>query len=1221
MDDQAKTKQQLIDELTELRQWVSKIEAGYPVTNTYETRRAEEALRKSEERLELALKGADLGMWDYNIQTGEGVINARRAEMVGYSLEETEPSLTWWGSQVHPDDLQRVRKAFNAHVKGRTPLYECEHRLRHKSGEYIWVLARAKVMEWDAQKNPVRIVGTSLDITDRKRTEEALQQSHNELELRVQKRTLELLAINQQFEQEIVQRKRDNEALRESEDRYRDLVENIKDLVCTHDLQGNLLFVNQAPAKFLGYAPNDMVGTNLRSYLAPEVRDQFDEYLAAIRRDGQASGLMLVQTKSGEKRIWEYHNTLRTEGVVDPTVRGIARDITDQRRAEAMLKASEQRLALALAGANLGIWEWDLATGKALWDERTPLVLGYEPNEFEPNLKNWKRLVHVNDWPRVAENLNLHIEGKLPMFEAEYRMLNKSGDWQWVQGRGKAIEFDAYGKPVRMAGVVADISDRKRSEEAVRKIKDELQAVIDASPVSIVAFDRDSIVKLWNPASEEIFGWSAAEAIGKFLPFVPEDKIEEHIGIRRLALQGKRLTGIEARRERKDGSSIYVRGSTAPLHDSEGRIAGVMAVFMDITEYKQAEEARRESEARYKALYEDNPSMYFTMDAQGTVLSVNRFGAEQLGYSVEELVGQPVLMVFHPNDREAVRGQFTRCLHNPMQVAHWEFRKVRKDGSILWVREAARASWTADGNPVVLVVCEDITERKQAEGKLQQSNDLLRAIIEAAPTGIIGLDLEGNVQMVWNPAAENMLGWTAQEVMGRPLPSVPVESQEEFEGFREWIRSGKSMDGVEVRRQRRDGKPIDYSIYASPLHDAKGQITGNIAVLVDITEQKSLQRQLLQAQKMEAIGTLAGGIAHDFNNLLTVILGFSDLLLIGKDERDPSHAKLQKIYQAARNGADLVQRILAFSRKAEINPLPLNLNHEIRQLKKLLTRTLPKMIEIELALSGELATVNADPIQLEQVLMNLAINAKDAMPDGGKLTVETGNVTLDKEFCEKHLGAKPGDFVLLAVSDTGHGMGKEILKHIFEPFYTTKETERGTGLGLAMVYGIVKQHDGHIMCYSEPDAGTTFKIYLPVIKTDTELETPTDDVVLLGGTETIMLVDDEKIIRELGTEILEQFGYSVLTAATGKEALDLYKKERDRISLVILDLIMPGMGGKECLEGVLKIEPRAKVLVASGYAAEGQTKETIETGARGFVGKPLDIRQMLRAVREVLDSD
>jgi len=279
------------------------------------------------------------------------------------------------------------------------------------------------------------------------------------------------------------------------------------------------------------------------------------------------------------------------------------------------------------------------------------------------------------------------------------------------------------------------------------------------------------------------------------------------------------------------------------------------------------------------------------------------------------------------------------------------------------------------------------------------------------------------------------------------------------------------------------------------------------------------------------------------------------------------------------------------------------------------------MIEIELALSGELATVNADPIQLEQVLMNLAINAKDAMPDGGKLTIETGNVTLDKEFCEKHLGAKPGDFVLLAVSDTGHGMGKEILKHIFEPVYTTKGTERGTGLGLAMVYGIVKQHDGHIMCYSEPDAGTTFKIYMPVIKTDTELDTPTDDVVLLGGTETIMLVDDEDIIRELGTEILEQFGYTVLTAATGKEALDLYKKERDRISLVILDLIMPGMGGKECLEGLLKIEPRAKVLVASGYAAEGQSKSTIETGARGFVGKPLDIRQMLQAVREVLDSD
>jgi two-component system, cell cycle sensor histidine kinase and response regulator CckA len=253
-------------------------------------------------------------------------------------------------------------------------------------------------------------------------------------------------------------------------------------------------------------------------------------------------------------------------------------------------------------------------------------------------------------------------------------------------------------------------------------------------------------------------------------------------------------------------------------------------------------------------------------------------------------------------------------------------------------------------------------------------------------------------------------------------------------------------------------------------------------------------------------------------------------------------------------------------------------------------------------------------------LMNLAVNAKDAMPDGGTLTIETKNVALEEEYCGMHLGAIPGDYVLLSVSDTGHGMDRETLNHIFEPFYTTKGVGRGTGLGLAMVYGIVKQHGGYTTCYSEPGVGTVFKIYLPVIPTEAKSETLTDKPILLRGTETILLVDDEAYVRELGKRFLEGSGYTVLTAATGKEALDLYKKTRDRISLVILDLIMPEMGGKECLETLLKIEPRAKVLIASGYAAEGQTKDTIETGAKGFVGKPFEMRQMLDAVRRVLDG-
>jgi len=371
---------------------------------------------------------------------------------------------------------------------------------------------------------------------------------------------------------------------------------------------------------------------------------------------------------------------------------------------------------------------------------------------------------------------------------------------------------------------------------------------------------------------------------------------------------------------------------------------------------------------------------------------------------------------------------------------------------------------------------------------------------------------------------------------------------------------------------------------------------------------------------MEAIGTLAGGIAHDFNNLLQVVLGFSELLLAEKDEKHPDYADLRKIFHAARNGAGLVQRLLMFSRKSEPKTVPMNLNKQVLQIEKLLRRTIPKMVDISLDLSPDLPAINADPSQVEQVLMNLAVNARDAMPDVGKLTVKTSIVPLDEEYCRLHLEATPGEYVLLEVSDTGHGMDKETLEHLFEPFFTTKEVGRGTGLGLAMVYGIVKQHNGHITVYSEIGKGTTFRLYFPTIPADEEPEEEITGVMPAFGTETVLLVDDEEFVRELGARILTKYGYTVLLAENGREALDLFTKKRTEISLVILDLIMPEMGGTECLKKLLKIDAHVNVLVASGFSADASLKEMMQMGAKGFASKPFRVRELLREIRRILDK-
>ncbi|MBI5251023.1 MAG: PAS domain S-box protein, partial [Desulfomonile tiedjei] len=652
----------------------------------------------------------------------------------------------------------------------------------------------------------------------------------------------------------------------------------------------------------------------------------------------------------------------------------------------------------------------------------------------------------------------------------------------------------------------------------------------------------------------------------------------------------------------------YYRLVSSPIRDSAGAVQYVIELTEDITEQVRAEEKLQSEKDKIKGILDHmNDGVYIVNP---------HFEIEYINPALESVFG-------------VVAGE--KCyeyFHDRLESCPWcKIPDVLAGKSVQWEWHSHKTGKTyelfgtpirhADGSISKLEIFHDITDRKRAE----EARVRLATAVEQAAEAIVITDTDGNIEYV-NPAFHRITGFTSEEVLG-DKPSLLKSEGYDFEFFhklRETLLKGESWAGRLVKK-RKDGSPYEEDATISPVKDSGGRIINFVAVKRDISEEVQLQKQLVQSQKMEAIGTLAGGVAHDFNNLLQVVLGYSELILSDEGLGDCYRDDLKKILQASRNGAELVQQLLTFSRKTDSKPRLLNLNRHIDQVKALLERTIPKMIDIQLFASEDLRPINADPVQIEQILMNLAINARDAMPDGGKLVIEARNVDLDEDYCKTHLGPQPGPHVLLAVSDSGYGMDKQTLEHIFEPFFTTKGPGKGTGLGLAMVYGIVKQHQGHVSCYSELGKGTTFKIYFRAFAAETNAGEKTSLSWPRGGNETILLVDDEELIRDLGERILARAGYRVLTATDGNEALQLYASLDEEISLVILDVIMPQMGGKQCLEELVKIDPRIKVLIASGYSSSGPAKETLAAGARGYVSKPYNIRQLLEAVRTVLDAE
>jgi two-component system, cell cycle sensor histidine kinase and response regulator CckA len=646
------------------------------------------------------------------------------------------------------------------------------------------------------------------------------------------------------------------------------------------------------------------------------------------------------------------------------------------------------------------------------------------------------------------------------------------------------------------------------------------------------------------------------------------------------------------------------------------------ALEQEVAERRKAEQALRDSEGFLANVFDGIQDGLTVLDRDLTIRRVNP-ATEKRFSQHQTLVGKKCYAAFHglPSPCEACPSRHT------LETGEAAHKTAFASEGGRWIdvytyplRDPASGAITG-----VIEYAKDITQRVQAEEGLRVANDRLTNLLEASPLPIISLDAQGRV-LTWNGAAEQTFGWGEDEVLGEPLPYIRAEDLSLFrEGFNEEL-SGKSYAGLETVCLKKDGSQLNIKVFTAPLRAAGGEITGSVGILEDITALKQAEQalqkseeQLRQAQKMEAVGRLAGGVAHDFNNILTAISGYSELLLQNFQHQDPRRLDVEQIQQATERAATLTRQLLAFSRKQVIQPRRLNLNDVVANMDKMLRRILREDIDLQTILTPDLGAVTADPGQMEQVVLNLAINARDAMPQGGKLTIETGNVELEEDYVRSHAKAKPGRYTLLAVSDTGVGVAPEIKEHLFEPFFTTKKQGAGTGLGLSMVYGIVEHAGGFIGVYSEPGHGTTFKIYLP--RTDAaaaEVQPSSRPISTEPGSETILLAEDEDLVRMVTSRMLAVHGYTVMEAAGGPEALCLAREHPAPIQLLLTDVVMPELNGPKLAEALKPLHPEMKVLYMSGHTENAIVHHGVLEAGVSFIQKPFRHDTLLQKVKEVL---